>query len=105
MSIELLLILVGVLAPFVIQGVKLIHTKLTGGNLSPASSMGWTYAVCLALAIIAKVSTGELIIPTGTLDVVLTSIFTQLGIVLGMATAVYKLFISGDTALPFMGRR
>ena len=103
MTDEVLLVIVGVFAPFVIQGVKLVHSKITGGELTPASAMGWTYAICLALAVLAKGISGELFFPVGGLDVVLPALLAQAGVVLGLATFVYKAFLSGDTA--FLARR
>ena len=99
MSDEALLVIAGILAPFVVQGAKLIHSKLTGGELGPQASLGWTYAVCLVLAVVAKIASGEIFLPAGGLDVVAGTVLTQLGIVLGLATFIYKTFQSPGTSI------
>ena len=99
MSDEALLVIAGILAPFVVQGAKLIHSKLTGSELGPQASLGWTYAVCLVLAVVAKVSSGEVFLPAGGLDIVAGTVLTQLGVVLGLATFIYKTFQSPETSL------
>lgn len=99
MSDEALLVIAGVLAPFVVQGAKLVHSKIAGGELSPQASLGWTYAVCLVLAVVAKVASGEVVLPAGGLDVVLGAVLSQIGIVLGLATFIYKTFQSPDTSI------
>ena len=99
MSDEALLVIAGILAPFVVQLVKEIQRRLYGTDLGPQASLGWTYAVCLVLAVVAKVSSGEVFLPAGGLDVVAGDVLTQLGIVLGLATFFYKSFLSSDTSV------
>ena len=98
MSVEMLLVIAGLLSPFVIQGAKLAHNKITGGELSPQAALGWTYAICLVLAALAKYISGELFIPAGSLDVMLPEFLVQASVVLGLATFIYKTFQSKDTS-------
>ena len=99
MSDEVLLLLAGVLAPFIVQGVKEIKFRLDESDLSSRAALGWTYAVCLILAMLTKVAAGELIIPVGDLPIVLSAVLSQLGVVLGLATFVYKTLLSDDTSV------
>ena len=99
MSNELLLLLAGVLAPFVVQAVKAIKYRLDESELNPQAALGWTYATCLVLAVLFKVAAGEVVIPAGDLPTVLQAILTQLGVVLGLATFVYKTLLSQETSI------
>ena len=99
MSDEVLLLLAGVLAPFVVQGVKEIQWRLFGIDLSSQSALGWTYGVCLVLAVLSKVALGEVLIPAGDLPTVLQAVLTQLSVVLGLATFVYKTLLSQETSI------
>lgn len=97
MTDEALLLLAGLLAPFIVQLVKEIQYRINGTDLHPQAALGWTYAVCLVLAVVAKVASGELIVPMGDLATVLPEVLMQLSVVLGLATFVYKTLLSGDT--------
>ena len=105
MSDEMLLLLAGVLAPFIVQLVKEIKFRLNESGLSPQAplssqaALGWTYGVCLVLAVLSKVALGEVLIPAGDLPIVLQAVLTQLSVVLGLATFVYKTLLSQETSI------
>jgi len=105
MTDEMLLLLAGVLAPFIVQLVKEIRFRLYKADLYPfvplssQAALGWTYGVCLVLAVLSKIALGEVLVPAGDLPTVLQSVLMQLSVVLGLATFVYKTLLSQETSI------
>lgn len=98
MNEENWLLLVGILAPFVIQAIKTIYTKTTGNDMSDKAALNTTYVVALIAAGVGKWLAGEAFLPDGDLSVAIPTLFAQLGVVLGSATFIYKTLISKTTS-------
>lgn len=90
MTEELWLVVAGLVAPFVIQVVKRLHTVMFGGELSHGAALAWTYVVALVFAGAAKVVAGEVVIPAGDPVTVVTALVTHVTAVIGLATVIYK---------------
>lgn len=83
------LVIAGLIAPFVTQLIKSIF-----GNLEGKEALWATFAVAFVFALLAYLVSGGLAVPGGEPVEVVSSILTQFGTVLGLATAIYKLFIA-----------
>ena len=93
------ILLVGFIAPFVIQIVKIIYTKVNGFEMSEKVALNTTYIVAILAAAIGKWLTGEAFIPSGDLSVAIPILAAQVTIVLGSATFIYKTLISKTTGV------
>ena len=94
------LILVGLIAPFVIQGIKAVYSKVSGAPMSDKAALNTTYVIAIVAAAIGKWLAGEAFIPPGSdLTVVLPTLLGQIGIVLAAATVVFKALMSSSTGL------
>ena len=104
MSEELLLALAGLIVPFLIQLVKAVHKWLADEQMTSGTALSWTFALCLVVAAVAKVLGGELFIPPGGLAVALPELLAQFGVVIGLATTIYKLLLTKETGLRSLKR-
>jgi uncharacterized Tic20 family protein len=86
---EAFLVIAGLVAPFVIQIIKTVF-----GDLEGKEALWATFGVSVVFAVAAGLLSGYLIAPAGDQVAVTSSVLTQFGTVLGLATAIYKLFIS-----------
>ncbi len=93
------LLAVGVIAPFIIQVIKTIYDKINGTPMSEKLALNTTYVVAILAAVIGKWQTGEAFIPQGDLGVVIPVLVTQITVVLGSATFIYKTLISKTTGV------
>lgn len=93
------LLLVGIIIPFVIQGVKTVYDKINGAPMSEKAALNTTYVLAIIAAGIGKYLSGEAIIPQGALVDVAPLLLAQAALVLGSATAIYKMFISKTTGI------
>lgn len=98
MTQELWLIIAGVVAPFVIELIKQAHTLMFGGELSSKAALTWTFILSIIFAVAIHFTSGAEI-PVGGIEVVAPWVVAQLGIVMGIATTVYKFLISKRTRL------
>ncbi|MBE3049061.1 hypothetical protein IMZ48_42490, partial [Candidatus Bathyarchaeota archaeon] len=87
------ILLVGFIAPFVIQIIKTIYTKVNGFEMSEKLALNTTYVVAVLAAAIGKWLTGEAFIPQGDLSTAIPVLVAQFAVVLGSATFIYKTLI------------
>ena len=93
------LLVVGIIAPFVIQGIKAVMEKINGVALTDKASLNLTYIVAIIAAAVGKFLSGEAVIPQGDLSVVVPLLITQVGLVLASATVVFKALLSKTTSI------
>ena len=94
------LILVGILAPFLIQGIKAIYAKGCGQVMDDKVALNVTYVVAIISAAIGKWLAGEAFIPQGDdLSVVIPTLLGQVGVVLAAATVIFKAMMSSSTGV------
>ena len=94
------LLLVGIIAPFVIQGIKAIYTKAWGQPMSDGAALNTTYIIAIIAAAVGKWLAGETFIPQGgDLTIILPTLLGQIGVVLAAATVVFKGLMSSSTGL------
>ena len=94
------LILVGLVAPFVIQVIKAIYKQLKGVPMSDGAALNTTYVVAIVAAAIGKWLAGDTFIPPGgDLSVVIPTLLGEIGIVLAAATVVFKGLMSTSTGI------
>lgn len=100
MSQETLLVIAGIIVPFVIQFVKTVYKSVAGSDMTSDKALTLTYVMCFLMAIAAKALSGELSIPAGTsMPTVVEMIVTQFALVVGLATVVYKALLASSTGL------
>lgn len=99
MSQETLLILAGVVVPLVVQAIKAVYQSITGNDMASGWALNITYACCIILAAAVKLLSGEVLIPAGDAPEVVASVLTQIGVVIGLATVVYKALMSKSTGV------
>lgn len=99
MSQETLLILAGIIVPIVVQAIKAGYKALAGSEMSSGLALNLTYAMAVLVAVIGKLLAGELLIPVGDAPAVAGAIITQLGVVIGLATVIYKALLSPSTGV------
>lgn len=93
------LLLVGIVVPFVIQGIKLMYEKMTGTPVSPKLALNITYVMAIIAAALGKWLSGEVFIPEGDLAEVIPTLVGQVALVLGAATGIYQTLLSKTTGI------
>jgi len=93
------LLLVGIIAPFVIQLVKTIYDKVNGAPMSDKAALNTTYVLAIVAAGVGKLLSGEAVVPQGNFVDVAPILLGQVTLVLGSATAIYKTLISKTTGV------
>ena len=94
------LILVGIVAPFVIQVIKAIYNQVKGAPMSDAAALNTTYVVAIIAAAVGKWLAGDTFIPPGgDLSIVIPTLLGEIGIVLAAATVVFKSLMSSSTGV------
>lgn len=93
MNEEILILIAGAVAPFIIQGIKAAYKGATGAEMPGIAALNLTYVVAVLFAFAGRVVAGEFIVPDGELADVVPLLVTQIGAVLAVATFIYKSLI------------